>query len=71
MHGFVVNCSQWQRYRPAEQQPPPPPPLQGYQVAGDTRLSQCHAAREGIVRGRGGSPAPDLDLDLECSPVLA
>ena len=34
------------------------PPLQGYRAAGDTRLSQCHAVREGIVRGRGGSPAP-------------
>ena len=34
-------------------------PLQGCRAAGDTRLSECHAAREGIVRGRGGSPAPN------------
>ena len=34
------------------------PPLQGYRAAGDTRLSQCHAAREGMDRGQGGSPAP-------------
>ena len=54
MHGFVVNCSQGRGTGRRNR-----PPMQGYQAAGDIRLSQCHAAREGIFRGRGGSQAPN------------